>query len=387
MIVKKYRIKINNFIKKILYQLINFLILINRSNKSKISFTNAIVVIKIDGIGDYLLFRNFLEYIYKSQRYNNQKKILMIEKNLESFVKKYDRNFYDDLIVIDKKKFIYNLYYRYKFLLRLRFKKFNYALIPHRSFDSFYLGEIIKNINSLKITSFNSNLSNISLIDKKKLDCYIDEFYTVSKDYLFEFEANKNFIKKILKEEIKIKKPFIQNYKSKKNNIAILYFGGSHNYKKWDIDNYIRVAEYLDKHLKYDVYLVSYMERNQIIEKIKYMTKNKYKIFAKDEMKLVNLVDFISQSKLVISNDTSCFHIASILNIETYVLYAGIHFGRFLPYPKIYNLNSNVVLNPYIEKNYNQYLEESNNDNYVPKLKINDIKYERLLQYINKKII
>ena len=83
------------------------------------------------------------------------------------------------------------------------------------------------------------------------------------------------------------------------------------DYKKWPINNYGAIANYLaDK--KYDIYLTgSKLDEDVINEIIKICPVAKNKI---EESKIQDFYDLCLNSSLIISNDTGPAHIAGLTN-------------------------------------------------------------------------
>ena len=49
---------------------------------------------------------------------------------------------------------------------------------------------------------------------------------------------------------------------------------------------------------------------------------------------LLEFIEVVQGAKLLIGNDSSSIHIASMVNTQSICLYGGLLYGRFLPYPK-----------------------------------------------------
>ena len=65
-----------------------------------------LLVIKADAIGDYILFRNYLEILRASEKYKNYHITLLGNEIWQDIASKYDSAFVDDFIFISKIHFI-----------------------------------------------------------------------------------------------------------------------------------------------------------------------------------------------------------------------------------------------------------------------------------------
>jgi ADP-heptose:LPS heptosyltransferase len=76
---------------------------------------------------------------------------------------------------------------------------------------------------------------------------------------------------------------------------------------------------------------------------------------------LVDLLHIFSNSDLMLTNETSAPHLAIALGrTNVFVIYSGIHCGRFTPYPKEVYDKYNVIYHPEIEKDLEDYKKVSN---------------------------
>ncbi len=72
------------------------------------------MIIRFDAIGDYILFRNFIEVLKKSEKYRDYKITLLGNNAWKSLSKELDSEFVDEFIWLDRNKFHKDFLYRYK---------------------------------------------------------------------------------------------------------------------------------------------------------------------------------------------------------------------------------------------------------------------------------
>ena len=102
-------VNLKNLVKLLIYGLINLSISPSREIKQK-----SLLLVRLDAIGDYILFRNFIESLKKNQKYNNYKITLLGNNVWKNLSKELDYEYVDNFIWLDRNKFNKNLIYRYK---------------------------------------------------------------------------------------------------------------------------------------------------------------------------------------------------------------------------------------------------------------------------------
>lgn len=357
------------FYYKIINLAVNIIFLKINKNKSK-----DLIIIKTDNIGDYILFRNLLPEIKKDKKFKNSKITLVVNKSCKNILNEFDKKYINHTIFIDRKKFMYNLIYRIKILMRLRSSNYHSLICPMYSRD-FFICDWISNwiISSQKI-SFAGDISNQNLFQKKISDTwYSDLFLNITKKNIFEFENNKKFIEFFLKKKILIKKTFFKIKKNKFNfkNYICFFVDAGQAEKKYSLDNFSEIANQLLERTNYKIIFLG-----QLRHDLRNINSNKNFINLCNKTSLTDLIKIISKSKLLISNDTCAHHIAAATNTNCLVIYAGLHYGRFLPYPKNIYPKHYVIMHPKINKNFTK----NNLFNYQD---INNIKTKDILKKIN----
>ncbi len=296
----------------------------------------------------------------------------MAYKNL---LNEFDKKFINQVIWINRKKFLYNLIYRVKLLVKLRSSNYHSLICPIYSRDFFICDWISNWIISNKKITFKGDISNQLKVQKKISDnWYNDLFENKTKKNIFEFENNKKFIEFFLKKKLSIKKIYFNlkkhKYKFKFKNYICFFVDAGQVEKKYSIENFLKIAIKLLAKTNYKIIFLG-QSRQDLSNKI--LNKNFLNLCEKTS--LTDLVKIISGSKLLISNDTCAHHMAAAMNKNCLVIYAGLHYGRFLPYPKYIYPRHKVIAHPKI--NYN--LTKKNLFKYRD---INNIKTEDIIKKI-----
>ncbi len=313
-----------------------------RSEKSK-----SLIIFRHDGIGDYVLFRNFLEVLKKSPRFASYKITLLGNAAWKDLAKFLDKDYIDEFIWLDKKRFTADFFYRYKKFKEITAVKYDILIHPFsREFfnadnDLAFLIKADKKIGSIRLPSFTKPYKN------KILEKIYNELIPDVENVRFEFYKNKNFFEKLLSEtaaekisaEISLNRPFINlpahpadrssapalsdiaGLKSKlgiSSPYATFFIGASVKHRKWPPEYFAETARYL--HIKYGFHIVlcgGKSELNDAAEFKKHfpsdLADNASFTDAVGKISLIELLYIVKDASLVISNETMAPHIAIAL--------------------------------------------------------------------------
>ncbi len=375
--------KLKTLIKFTIYYIMNLFI-----SPSKEIKPNSLLLIRLDAIGDYVLFRNFIEELKKSKKYKGYNITLVGNIVWKSLVVELDREFIDSFIWLDRNKFVKDFVYRYKKLKEIASKGYEIILSPVYSRDFFVGAAIIKLTNAKEQIGSIGDLSNIKKWQKNISDKYYTKLIKANSKLMFEFYRNKEFFEQLLEKNINIKKPTIR-LKPKKldfilpENYVILFIGASSGFRKWSVDNFVKVGEYLKDKYSCNIVLCGGPNDMEDVDKFKKSANYKYV----DLVGKISLIDFlyvIYNGNSMITNETVAPHFAVALEMtNVFVIYNGNHFGRFIPYPKEITPNYHMIYHPKIEKDLDDYKRLSNSYGFGSKLDINEISVESVKEKLD----
>ncbi|MEA3329764.1 MAG: glycosyltransferase family 9 protein [Nanoarchaeota archaeon] len=308
--------------------------------KSQNKKNKKILLIFLGYIGDYILFRNFIEEIKKDSKYKNYKITLCGNPLWKSISENLDKKYVNSFIWINRKKFLVNPIYRFRTLKKISKKSFETAIMPDYG-RSFSVDSIFNISNSINKIGNNGGLDSILPWQKKISDQYYTKLIYLKKEFEFEFTKNKDFFEQFLNKKLSTNLSIpIKKLKIDKSYIIFIPGAGA-DFKKWSPKNFVKVADFIISKNKVKIKILGSKKDSELAEKI--ITNSKYpkEIENLTGNNLLDTTNLIGNSKLVISNDTGPSHIAAATNIPTLCLTNGNEFGRFYPYPK--NMSKKII--------------------------------------------
>jgi len=370
------------------YYAIPYLLSTKSNGKASNVSNKTLAIIKIDEIGDYVLFRNFLKEIRFSNKFRDFNITLIGNHAWKEIAEYFDAKFVDKFIWLDKNKFIKSKQYRNEKLKLIKDMEFEYVLNPVSSRNFLSDDLIIRNSTAGEKIGYLSDSSNSPAL----LNKFSNKFYTtlinLPEHINFEFYRNKYFFEVVIGQKILIDKPSfdlkkMSNLKDVTKQYILIFPGASRKYKRWPVDKFIELIKYILKNYNYNIVISGGKAEMEISNQIFNNIGDNRLINQAGRTSLVDLIYLIYSSDLVISNDTAGAHISSVLGINTIILCDGSRFGRFSPYPN--NLFPNVysIFPSYIKEikiNYEQFVKKFKYRSY---LKVENIQIQNFNMLIN----
>jgi len=347
----------------------------------------SILLIRLDAIGDYVLFRNYIAVLKKEGEYKDYKITLVGNIVWKELAEVLDDDKIDRFVWVDRKKFDKDWFYRYKKLKEIGSQR--YKIVIHATFSrEFYYGDwIVKTVQAEKKIGSEGDLSNISRWRKKISDRFYTRLIPAKEGVMFEFYRNREFFENFLGANIDVKKPMIQSTTSIEKfalpkNYIVLFIGASDESRIWSIENFVEIAAYVVDRFGYEVVICGGPADIENAEKFE-------ELFHKRFFNLVGVTTLSELSailyaaKLLISNETGAVHIAVAVDTPVLVLSNGNQLGRFNPYPKDITKKYRILYHPLIENNLNNDAELTKFYGKESVLDINEIKPERVKKEID----
>ncbi len=386
---------ISLYIKKV-QNLFNYLqtgilLLFVRSGEHKIN-AGTLLIIRLDSIGDYVMFRNFLSAVKESEQYRGYRITLCGNIIWKSLAESLDAGIVDNFIWIDREKFYKEIKYRYKILRQIYKNGFEIVI------ETTYTREILFGDSIVKASGARIKIGSEGALDKHakwKRNLISDKYYTklipAKKNNLFEFYRNTEFFQHLLDKDISIRNTSIDLPGSKlKFNLpdkyVVIFPGSSDVKRRWSPENFSIVSNYIIK--KYSLRIVIPLPKNEKEISgsiIKNLPAESF-IDLTGQTDLLDLAKILQDASLLITNDTSAMHFAAAVNTKFICISNGSYFGRFHPYPDEIFSGAYYVYPDEIMKNISNIDKLSNLYRFGSDLDINSIRSDSVINLIDKLI-
>ncbi len=307
---------------------------------------DTLIIICIEAIGDYILFRNYLEHL-KENAFRNSK-ITLLGNSLWKEISLYlDSEFVENFIWIDPNALKNSLIKR--FLLYLELRRIHFEKTINFSFTRTELSDSIAIATNAKII-----YGGLDEIGRRKLFSIrlFNRFYTklieVPAIIKNEFDRNKYFFETITNSKVVFQKPYIRFYQTEsiiKEKYVVIFPGAGLFQRRWDANNFYSISKkILDNYENISVVLVGDLKEKYISNSFLEVFENPRFYNKIGKTNLIEFVNIIKDCCLLISNESSGIHISTAFNIPTICILGGGHFGRFAPYSYIFDVNDNISI-------------------------------------------
>ena len=349
----------------------------------------SLLLIRLDTIGDYVIFRNFIEILKKSEKYTDFSITLCGNIIFKELAEGLDSGLIDRFVYIDKKKFLKSGAYKFQKLKEIH--KQDYETLLHPTYSrEFYFGDYItKKTPAKEKIGSECDLSNIEHDMKPVADKYYTRLIPAKKEILFEFYRNREFFETLLGTKLDITKPFINTESivtklTPLKKYVVIFPGAGAKFRQWDTAKFAAVADYIYSKYGYEILLTGSKNDGKIAREIISKTKCAKIANVCGKIKLPELAKIISKSEFLIAGDTGAYHIGVAVNAKVICISNGNHFGRFVPYPKeIYDRVLYIYPDAITEKldDYDYLISQYG---FGSKLDINNIRAEDVFNLVDK---
>jgi len=324
-----------------------FIFMLLKIRKNKIN-KKTLLVIRLDAIGDYVLFRNFLQVIRESEKYRDYKITFCGNSAWKDLSLAYDSKYYDDSIWIERRRFHSEFIYKFRIMSTVYKRGFYSVIEPEFSREILYGDTIVMASNAVEKTgSLGSQEKHAGWKRRLFTDRIYSRLIPANEKNIFEFIRNKELLESILGTTVGIESPcFAKNTirkgseeisifeMHKSNSYVVVFPGANENKRIWKAENFAKTALYITEHTNYDIVICGGPQEKETAEIISGFLPKDRVIDVTGKTSLPDLVGIISDAALLISNETSSIHIAASLKIPFICISNGNHYGRFNPYPE-----------------------------------------------------
>jgi ADP-heptose:LPS heptosyltransferase len=321
---------------------IHFFISLGKRNRKSYK-PRTLIILRFDAIGDYVLFRNFLEFIRNSEKYKGYHITLCGNLAWKSIAETFDKEFVDEFIWINFDKLYKEHSYRYEALKLMADKEGYEVLISSTAARNYYKEDaFVRAITAQEKIGYESRVwENMIASHKQISDKYYNRLISVADYDEFEFYLNQKFFRSLFGSENYMPKrthfkpiPYQLKF-STPDQYAIIAPGAGAWFRRWSTSNFAKISDYLfEKYGIHSVIVGSKADKelaNQIMEEAK--NKNCFTDLT-GISSLTDLVFLLQKSKITIANESSATHFAVAVDTPVICISNGNHFGRFNPYPE-----------------------------------------------------
>ena len=293
-----------------------------------------LLIIRLDDIGDYLLFRNQLQSYRESNRWKDHHITLLGNGSWREFFEQFDRHTVDDIIWVNKAEALSSPDYRGELWTSLRAKGFETAIAPSRT-RPLLLDDLcvlaaapVRAIGAVN-TYLHEDWNRVS-------DSLYQELFQLSNSQLHEFFFNAEFAQWCCGKRFAGRRPILevpeQSVASPSPAVPyiVCFVGAATRSKRWPVHRWIEFVELYQRSGSGRV-IVAGNSRREIDAAVLIEARTGAHSIA-GRVSLLQLLSYVAGAQSVVSNDTMAAHLGVSCNRPTVIVANGVNYERFTDY-------------------------------------------------------
>jgi ADP-heptose:LPS heptosyltransferase len=304
----------------------------------------TLLLIRLDDIGDYLVFRNQLETYKRSARWKSHRITLLGNESWRGFFTALDQPTVDETIWVNKNQYLENAPYRMAIWKRLREGGFE-TVVAASCVRPLLLDDFCT-MAAAPLHSFGSVNANVHDFWNRRSDSLYTSLFKPSRPMMqHDFEFNAEFSTWVSGIRYPGKRPCIemgpaalgqsaglgQSTALGQGAYTICFVGASIRSKRWPAKRWLQFIALYRRHFPGRIVLAagSSAAELELANKIQQQTGAES---IAGKLAVSDLLRWIGGAQAVVSNDTMTAHIGVSLNKPTVIIANGTNYMRFSEY-------------------------------------------------------
>jgi ADP-heptose:LPS heptosyltransferase len=300
----------------------------------KESTQQHILILRLDAIGDTILFSGCLQHIRK--KYPEAHIAIVVRDYVQALLQYC--TFIDEIIPWSEKTFRWNPLYRLSFMRRIATQRCDVLLYPlwTQTQDG---NDMCQLLHSKQLYVFSGENSLHSQCFKNATVAEVPQNVVLEYErykYLLhamniEVENEEIFPAVFSSPDVRRKIDVLFAHNIQQTFVVIAPGAGTQN-RIWATHKWVEVINRVIEETRYDVFLLGGKNDTALCEKIFLLSNNARITNVAAQFSLPEVSEIIRRAAIYIGSETGMVHIAAATGTPTVCIIGGGHFGRFFPY-------------------------------------------------------
>lgn len=303
--------------------------------------TKTLLILRLDVLGDYLLFRNYIQIIRQSAQYQGYRIVFVGNAAVRAIAEPFDGHVIDEFLWTDIYKLSTRPLFRFRFVRQLRQLRADVVFCPTFSrvlvLDDF----MARASGATERVGCQTDYINI----KPWEGWFGNRLYTRLIDsglgIVFEMERNRRIVEGFLQTSVLPQQPTLAAEKAKPVSLparfVVFSLGAGQDFRIWPPERFAAVADdFLSQNLDYELVLTGAPNEKQYADAFLNTVICRDKITdLTGKLSLPELVFVLTHASGLLTNETGIVHIAASTQTPTVVISQGKSLVRWHPYPDV----------------------------------------------------
>jgi ADP-heptose:LPS heptosyltransferase len=304
---------------------------------------NTLLILKTDAIGDYVLFRDFLADIRRSEKFKNYHITLCGNELWKDLSLEFDKDLVDDFIWIQPLK-LHEKAYRNGIIKTLYKRGFERAWYPcySRTAES---DELMLCSGALHTVTFAGDHRNINPARKKNNDRRYHQLIEIKEPLEHDYFRYCDFFESCLGASLAVGKPKLLSKSQAGSGKVVICPGAGVEWRCWPVEHFHQLALYTRNNYgtSYSFHICGSARESALASQMQAMQPAISYTDHCGKLSLAQFAKLLSEADLVIANDSGPLHLAAACGTNVLGLSNGNNYGRFVPYPPDIGMPVRVV--------------------------------------------
>jgi ADP-heptose:LPS heptosyltransferase len=293
---------------------------------------NKLLLIRLDDIGDYLLFRNQLRMYKESSRWKDHSITLLGNSSWKEIFATFDKEAVDDTIWVNKNEYLMSASYRLNTWKQLRESGFETVIAPSRT-RPLLLDDLCM-LAAAPMYAIGSTNTYVHARWNRISDGLYQELFRPSDTMIHEFHFNAHFTAWICGIGYVGGRPQIEFrfHPQHAGPYIICFVGANTKSKRWPVKRWIELIDLYHRQHSGRVILAG--NGNAEVQMAKTIEEHTDSESIAGKVSLLELLDWVAGAQSVLTNDTMAAHLSASCDRPTVIIANGVNYMRFTDYDK-----------------------------------------------------
>ena len=289
-----------------------------------------LLLIRLDDIGDYLLFRNQLRMYKNSPRWRDHRISLLGNESWQNLFTLLDADAVDDTIWVNKNRYLLDAVYRLEIWKQLRNGGFETVVTPSRT-RPLLLDDLCM-LAAAPLQSIGSANTNVHAGWNELSDSLYSSLFVPANPLMHEFQFNGEFAQWVTGMRYSGPRPLIDHCIAPPidGSYIVCFVGASTRSRRWPVNRWIEFIDIQRRRGAGRIFLAGNSKAE--IEMVRVIQQRTGAESIAGTVTLSTLLGWVAGAQAVVTNDTMAAHMGVSFDKPTVIVANGINYMRFSDY-------------------------------------------------------
>lgn len=316
--------------------------IIGRTRRAVPSDCSRYCVVRLDEIGDFILWQNIAQELARHPDFRGRQGILIGNSVWRGLAEPVLGDLFQ-FLWIDKPRWIQDRTYRREILASLSLLTFRQAINPTFSRNPYVDDAIMFALNAAEKVGVAGHCASPFQWLNVVSDCLYTRLLTPPTDIVFEFEMNRSLLAQMvtspgnsLRLEVSALPSAPLDLQALRTPFITCCLGASSPRKVWPLANFAEIIGRIRLSSEATIVLIGASAESERAAELLKHTGPEAVLNLVGQTSLPQLTQLLSKAILMLTCDNGTAHLSAALGTTAIVLCNGSHYGRFAPYPEKY---------------------------------------------------